>query len=155
MEKKKQTEEQICKNLGDPKTIAKEFKTTSLVKEAEKDLTFSNVMRVILATVGLGFFNLVFVLGPFIGAIAVLFSFFITAFAIVISGFSTIFAVILSPMLPMIEIGINPTSAILFGISSICGGSLMAIATYYLSKLFLKLTIKYIKLNFNIITKGE
>jgi uncharacterized membrane protein len=152
---KNKSEKEIVEKLGDPSTIAKEFKTNILVKKAEQNTTFSNVTRVVFASLGLGFFNLIFVFGPFVGALAVLLSLFVTAIALVVSGFGTMFAAVLSPYLPWIQLDANPISVVLLSISIICGGCLMAIATYYVSKLFFSLTLKYIKLNLNIITKGE
>jgi uncharacterized membrane protein len=152
---KKRSEKEIIEKLGDPTIIAKEFKTIVLVKKAEQNTTFGNVTRVVFASLGLGFFNLVFVFGPFVGALAVLFSLFITGISLVMSGFASIFLTVFSSHMPWIVIESNPIAIILSSISIICAGSLLSIATYYLSKFFFKITLKYIKLNFNIITKGE
>src|SRR3972149_12087185 len=67
------TEEEIADSLGDPKALANQFKANILVSKAEKTTSAINITTAVLATLGLGFFNLVFVLGPFIGIVAVLF----------------------------------------------------------------------------------
>jgi uncharacterized membrane protein len=152
---KKRSEKEIIEKLGDPTIIAKEFRTSTLVKKAEKDTSIVNVTRVVLASIGLGFFNLIFVFGPFVGALAVLFSLFITGVSLVFTGFFDIFLTCFSSFIPWVKIDSNPVAVIFISISLICAGCLLDIATYYLSKLFFKMTLKYIKLNFNIITKGE
>jgi len=57
-------EEEIAASLGDPKIIAKQSRASCILREAEKTTSVNNIMRAIFAAVGLGFFNLVIVLGP-------------------------------------------------------------------------------------------
>ena len=63
--KKKRKESEIAKSLGNPKQIAKQAKLELLVSIAEKKKSFGNITRVIFATLGLSFFNLVFILRIF------------------------------------------------------------------------------------------
>jgi uncharacterized membrane protein len=59
------TETDIIRALGDPRMIAKQYVANESIKRAESHNFFSNIANAVLATVGLGFFNLIFVLGPF------------------------------------------------------------------------------------------
>ena len=66
------TEEEIAFSLGDPRILAKQFSASYAVQRAESSTSVNNILRAVLAVVGLGFFNLVFVLGPFLGLVGVL-----------------------------------------------------------------------------------
>lgn len=61
------SEADIAQSLGDPNVIAKQFNVDHLVQKAEENTTVSNILKAVLATLGLGIFNLVFVLGSFLG----------------------------------------------------------------------------------------
>lgn len=60
------TEEDIADSLGDPKALANQLRASILVSEAEKTTSAVNITRAVFASLGIGFFNLVFILGPFI-----------------------------------------------------------------------------------------
>jgi uncharacterized membrane protein len=148
-------EKEIAEKLGDPKLIAREYKTALLVKKAEDHTTTTNVLRALLAFVGLGFFNLVFVFGPFIGAIAILFSLLMTGVAVVVSGFAGMVAAFIWPYVPQIDIIANPVATFFYSLAMACFGALFTIAFYEVSKWFLKITLQYIKFNLSIISGGK
>ncbi|MED1863032.1 DUF1700 domain-containing protein [Fictibacillus nanhaiensis] len=60
------TDEDIIAGLGNPAKIAKEILAQSEITKAEEDPSLTNVFRAVAATLGLGLFNLIFVLAPFI-----------------------------------------------------------------------------------------
>src|SRR4030042_5386490 len=70
------TEEEMADSLGDPKALANQFKANILVSKAEKTTSAINITRAVLATLGLGFFNFIFVLGPFVALASVVISLF-------------------------------------------------------------------------------
>ncbi len=151
---KNKTEEEIIKELGDPKTIGKSYIASAAVEDAIENPSTKNIGKAILAAVALGFFNLVIVLGPFIGLVAVLISLFIAAIAIFIGGVASIFAAAFHPFFnSTVTIYGNPIAVIFFGIGATALGILFFIGVCYLSKFFYKATIKYLKWNINIITK--
>lgn len=150
--KEGRSEEEIVSSLGDPKTIAKEIKANYMISKAEKNISPTNVFMAVLATLGLGFFNLVFVIGPYIGVAAVIFSLFVTGGSIVITGIALFFGTFMEPILPQyIFIPAHPLVSIFasFGLTAL--GLLWIIGTTYLTKGFYKITIKYLKMNLNII----
>jgi uncharacterized membrane protein len=147
------TEEEIANKLGDPESIAREIKTYSLIRKAEVEKTPSNLLRAVVATLGLSFFNLVFIVGPFLGILGVLFGLVVSAITFIGVGVALTGATIFSPYLPNIEVGINPVAAILISLGTVSFGIFFAIVDYYLIKGFYKLTINYLKLNLNIIRK--
>ncbi|MBC8543147.1 DUF1700 domain-containing protein [Bianquea renquensis] len=99
----------------------------------------------------LAFFNLVVVLGPWIGVAAVLFSMWFVAIALILSGILCIAAGIIAPMMVFDWITLyTPLSyfnAIMAGIALISGGILLFYAITLLNKGFYKLTARYLHWN--------
>lgn len=150
------TEEEIADSLGDPKSLANQFKASILVSEAEKTTSAVNIIRAVFATLGLGFLNLVFILGPFIAIVAVLISLFASAIAIIATGITVFFASIFGPLFTQyFVIGINPAVAIFGSIGVTCFGILFFVGGIYLAKLLYRLFVRYIKFNLRIITGKE
>jgi uncharacterized membrane protein len=151
---KGKTEEEIIKELGDPKNIGKSYRASAAVENAIENPSTKNIGKAILAALALGFFNLVIVLGPFIGLVATLISLFIAAIATFIGGVASIFAVAFHPFFNCtVTIQGNPIAVIFLGIGAAALGILFFIGVCYLAKFFYKATIKYLKWNINIITK--
>ena len=146
------TEEEIAKSLGDPTILSKQINVNYMIDKAEKTSTASNVFRAVLASVGLGFFNLVFVLGPFLGLVAVLIGIWAGAIALTFSGIALFIGTLLRPVLPHI---INIPASFLVSIIASLGftslGLLAVLGSYYLTRSFYKLTVKYLKMNLMII----
>jgi uncharacterized membrane protein len=150
------TEEEIADSLGDPKSLANQFKASILVSEAEKTTSAVNIIRAVFATLGLGFLNLVFILGPFIAIVAVLISLFASAIAIIAAGITVFFASIFGPLIPQyFAVLINPAVAIFGSIGVTCFGILFFVGCIYLSKILYRLFVRYIKFNLRIITGKE
>src|SRR4030042_4673850 len=61
--KKGRKEEEIAKSLGNPKQLAKQARIELLITKAEEEKSVGNIFRMIFATIGMSFFNLVFVVG--------------------------------------------------------------------------------------------
>jgi len=151
--KKKRTEADIAKSLGKPKQLAKQAKAELLVSKAEKKKSFKNIWKAIFATIGLSFFNLIVMLGPFIAMFAIVISFFAAGFAIAMSGLALVVAAFL-PLEFFYIPAFNHLAMFFGGIGLVCLGILFCIGTWYIGKGFSILTIKYIKLNIRIIS-GE
>ena len=150
------SEEEISTSLGDPRSLAKHFNVDYLVKRAEEDTSVSNTLKAVLATLGLGFFNLVFVLGPFLGLAGALFGLFVAAGAIIISGIAVFAATIAGPALPIaidstFALFVSPAATFFISIGLICLGLLFLIGDIYLAKYFFTGTVKYLKYNVKII----
>lgn len=151
------TEEEISESLGDPTVIAKDFKVNYMVVQAENSTSTGNILRAVFATVSLGFFNLIFVLGPFLAAIGIILALFITGIALTGSGVVVMGVIIFQAVFPnslalssvMILDGIG---AFFVGVGITCLGLLILIGTVYVIKYFYQLTIRYLRFNFRIIT---
>ena len=146
-------EEEIAASLGDPKIIAKQSRASCILKEAEKTTSASNIIRAIFAAVGLGFFNLVIVLGPAMGLLGIFVALFASAFAITISGVAVLFGTLIGPVFAWnVYIPFAAVVSIPLGIGLTALGLLFLIGTFYLTKFFYKLSISYLKMNLQIIT---
>jgi uncharacterized membrane protein len=143
-------EKQIATSLGDPKTIAKQFRAGYSIKRAEATRSASNIIKAVLATLSLGFFNVVFVIGPFAGLVGVLVGLYATAIGFVISGISIPIGLAF-PML--ISVNFDPVFAVFAAVAAVAVGLLMLIGCWYLTKLFYKATLSYLKWNINIISR--
>ena len=147
------TEEEIAESLGEPKIIAKQIKADYKINKAEETASTGNVFRAIFAVISLGFFNLIFVLGPFLGIVGVLFGLFAAAIALVFSGIALFIGTFAAPIFPQfISIPTNPVICIILSIGITALGILFTIGVGYLTKWFYKLTVKYLRLNINIIS---
>jgi len=146
-------EEEIAASLGDPKIIAKQSRASCILKKAETTTSVNNIMRAIFAAVGLGFFNLVIILGPAVGLIGILVALFASAFAITVSGVAVLIGTLVGPVFAWnVYIPFAAVVSIPLGIGLIALGLLSLIGTFYLTKFFYKLSISYLKMNLQIIT---
>lgn len=150
------TEQELINELGDPKTIAKQYTAAQNLQRAKETPSTKNIFIAVLSAVSLGFFNLIFVLGPFLGLICLILGLFAASCGITIGGIGMMFGTMLGPIFPNL-IGIYteiPYSALLlFGIGMTALGILCFIGSYYAAKYFYNITIKYLKWNLNIIKK--
>jgi uncharacterized membrane protein len=155
--KKGRKEGEIASSLGNPKQLAKQARIELLITKAEEEKSPGNIFRMIFATIGMSFFNLVFVVGIFFAFLAVIIALFAVGFAIVVTGLALIAGGAFSPLFAnFISLaGISPIIIILAGIGLAAFGILFTIGTYYIGKGFYILTIKYVKLNIRIIRGRE
>lgn len=147
------SEEEICNHLGDPKAIAKQYRAESMIKAAEVNSSTGNIFRAVFAAVGLGFFNLIFVFGPFMGLVGILIGLYGASLGIVIGGAFSIIVSFLALFFPSITVGADPLFALLFSIGLTCLGLLFTIGNVYLTKFFYKVTVKYLNMNLSLIKR--
>ena len=155
------SEYELIKELGDPNNIANQYRTSNKQENnqgsknrAEED---NPIIVPIIATCGLLFFNLFFILGPYLGIAGTIIGLFCAAIGIIIAGVGAILVTILSPFFPLyigIPNGISIFGIILLGIGTTALGLLFLIGMCYVCKYFYKGTVKYINWNLKII-KGR
>lgn len=151
---KGKTEEEIARELGNPKSIAKSYKVNYKINNAENNPSTKNLFSAILAAVSLGFFNLVFVLGPFLGLVGLLIGTYGIGFGLSIAGIGLLFRTFLEPLFPhYIDLNVHAITSISFGIGLFALGLLILIGCVYLTKYLYQVIIKYLRWNINIITK--
>ena len=150
---KGRSEEELVESLGAPTTIVKHVKADFLVRQAENNNSFINFSRAFFATLGLGFFNLVFGLGIFLGLLVLLFGLVVAAGAFVFAGIVSIMSPFIEPFVDDLSLGgMNPLAVFFFGIGLTAFGLLIFIADWYIIKEFFRIVLKYLKMNIKIVT---
>ncbi|WP_438349819.1 HAAS signaling domain-containing protein [Paenibacillus sp. FA6] len=141
------SEEQIATSLGSPKNIGKELSATYHLEKAKTTVTTGNIMRAMWALIGLGFFNLIIVLGPFIAILAV-----------IIAGWVAGIGFIAAPLLVLLNIIIYPSTFEYFDLFSsvaLCGlGFFIAIGMLFATKSLMNGFVCYMKFNMKLVKGG-
>ena len=135
--KEGKTEAEIITNLGSPKQLAKEILANYQMDLLEKNPSTSNMFKATWAVIGLGLFNMIFVLGPFIGLLSLL-----------LAGWIVSVSFVFSPVLALFSLTTNS----FFQSILLCGiGLLLGIGLYYLTNWMKMIVIKYLKFNLSIV----
>jgi len=150
------SEEDLLRSLGSPEDLAREIRATHLVKKAEDVRSCKNLLHAIAATLGLGLFNLVFVVFPFILVVLLLFVFFIVGIVFAIFG-PVAFVVAILQIAGAMTFAVwqSPFSVVFFSIGITTLGLLLVIGDYYLARFFYRIGIRYLKWNIGVITGTE
>jgi uncharacterized membrane protein len=142
------TEAELIAELGDPHLIARDLLADYRIGKAEQDKTPTNMLRAIIATISLSFFNLVFIIGPVAGLFGAY---------VALCGVALIFTLL--PLVIFISsfLGYSYESfAVNFFVSLTIFslGVLMSIGMIHVGKFFYNIVLRYIKFNVKII-KGD
>lgn len=151
-----ETEESIALSLGLPSNIAKQYNAEYSIRRAETSESAPNILRAIFASIGLGLFNLIIVLAPFVAIIAILIALFAVSIALTLGGFFLLISSILGPISSQYsnippELFSNPIAVGSFGIGVICIGILLFIGNMMIGKGIYKISVRYLKYNLSII----
>ena len=156
------SEEEISLALGDPAQIGKNTRVELLVDQADRESAAGNVFKAVMASFSLGFFNIVFVLGPYLGLVGVMIGLWVTVVSVMISGVVTSLAVIFWPIIHLlIPYAMYPEgfavklALFLAGIVMFSLGSLATIGMVKLTGLFYKGTVKYLQSSLKIIKRSH
>ncbi len=138
-------EDDIAKSLGDPKTLAKQYRAEFHIEAAKKNATAGNLARAVLSAIALGLFNIIIMLGPIVAVFAVILALFVVALAFIGSGIA-----ISATSIPMFA-GIMTATAMMGGIALSAFGVALFVIALGAGKLFGSLLIKYLQKNVEII----
>ncbi|MDP5277095.1 HAAS signaling domain-containing protein [Chengkuizengella axinellae] len=142
------SEEELVKELGDPKVIAKDLLADYRVTKAEEDKSIGNMYKAILATFSLSFFNIVFIVGPVIGIFGAYLALSIAAVVLTISPLLLIPQVIIY--------GFDNIELNIFATILLCGiGILMSIGMIHTGRFLYNVTLRYIRFNIRVIKGGK
>jgi len=140
-------EEEIAQSLGSPQQIAKELLATYHLEKVENTISTGNIFRALWAVIGLGFFNIVIVLGPFLALVA-----------IIVSGWIVGASFILSPLLVIVDSLLQPSGFEFFkmfvSILLVGLGIFISIAMFYLTRFSMKGFVSYLKFNAKLVKGG-
>jgi uncharacterized membrane protein len=149
------SEEEISRALGNPRVLGASFRIESMMEEGKSGWTLASILRAVFASLSLGFFNLVIVLGPFIGVVAVVISLWAVAASLALSGVAVLLGLIVMPILPQFLStgGLSAAFLVFASIGTSGLGLLASIGMWYLSKWFIIAIAKYVQLNVRIVAR--
>ncbi|MEK3889100.1 HAAS signaling domain-containing protein [Bacillus sp. FSL K6-3431] len=141
------SEEEIADSLGSPQHIAKELVASHHLEKVEAIATAGNILRAVWAVIGLGFFNLVIVLAPFLALIAV-----------VIAGWTAAAGFIVSPLLVLISAVIFQGAFEFFDLFASLAfaglGLFIAIGMFFATRVLTQGFVRYLQFNVKLIKGG-
>jgi uncharacterized membrane protein len=150
------TDEELWRSLGSPDDVAREIRAMHLVKRAENMKSCGNIFHAVIATLGLGLFNLVFVLAPFLLLVMMLLVVLMIGVAFVICGpVAFVYSVLQIAGLSAFAIWLNPFAGLFCSIAMTSTGLLIIIGDYYLARFFYRGGIRYLKWNISVIAGTE
>ena len=155
-------EADIVKSLGNPKVIASSYKFEAEAAKTGNKINVANIINGIIVAFGLGFFNLVFVFGIYMGTIGIFIGLMSIALAFSLVGASVMFISILPTLpswmsMPFALESLNLLSRLslpLIGVGFVSLSVVLFILFYQLGKLIYFGTINYIKSNISLIRKA-
>ncbi|MBO1198655.1 DUF1700 domain-containing protein [Staphylococcus simiae] len=142
------SEQQICKELGDPKQLAKEHNAFNTLDQANTQHSFNNIMSAIFTTMGLSLLNFVVILVPFILLLCVMA--FLVTFTI---------AGLLGPVMLIVKGIIDGFNSILLfdgfmaGLMFGCGLMLLVITSIFFKYTY-SIVVKYLKWNIKLVKRS-
>jgi len=145
-------EEELSIALGNPKTLARQIMLESYIKKAEETKSAVHIVRAIFMSIGLSFFNIIFILPVFLAIFCVLISLFAVSVSLGAAGVTGTVGSFFYPLYSQyVSFNVNIASMIFafIGIGSI--GILFFVGNIYLSKLIFRLTVNYLKFNLSVI----
>lgn len=141
------SEEDMVQSLGSPQKLAKDLEANYHVEKAKTDRSAGNISRAVWAVIGLSFFNLLIVLGPFL--------FFAS---LILSLWLVTLSFILQVVMPLFTLMIRPDSfytfELFFSITLSGIGFLLLLAVYPLTRMAGELLIKYLSFNIRLVKGG-
>ncbi|CQR52992.1 HAAS signaling domain-containing protein [Paenibacillus riograndensis] len=143
-------EEQITEELGDPRQLAKEMVLAYRVNQAESSNgRLAPVSRVVFAMVGLGLFNLVFVLAPYIMLLAVLLVCWTSAAASGLVALTAIYEGVIGD-------AFTPVQGVFVAVMLLGAGMLLGAFSRWLTMAVSRMTLRYLKFNSKVMrVKGS
>lgn len=149
------TTEELIASLGNPANLAKQIKAESYIKKAEEAANAANIARAVFTTIGLSFFNLVFILPVFIIIISIIAALFASAVVISAAGITATVASFFFPLYSdYLTFSVNPAALIFAFIGLGAFGILFFIGDLYLIRLVYRQITRYLRFNINIV-KGR
>ena len=151
-ERGRKKEEELSISLGNPKALAKQIRLESYIKKAEQATSAANIGRAVFTSIGLSFFNLIFVLPLLLVIFAAIGALFAAAVSIGAAGITGTVGSFFYPLYSQyITFKVNIAAQIFAFIGLGSFGILFFIGDLYLAKLIYRLIVKYLRFNLNII----
>jgi uncharacterized membrane protein len=151
------SEEQIAQALGSPRLLGKSYRIDSLLDESPEGgaVRPRSIVRAVFASASLGFFNLIFVLGPFVGLVGVMLGLWAVAAALPLTGVALFVGSAAAPLFRgYVDLGgVHPVVVFFCGVGVAGLGLLAVLGMWKLSVLFMRMTAAYVRFNARIVTR--
>jgi uncharacterized membrane protein len=153
------SEEEIAKSLGSPRLLGKSYAIDALLEEPKGGggVTAASVLRALFASISLTFFNIIFVLGPFLGLVGGMIGLWAGAVSIPLAGLGVVFSPFAAAIVPQYFslAGVNPAALFFAGLGVTGLGVLAVLGMWKLSRLFVLMTAAYVRFNARIVTRRK
>ncbi len=150
------SEEQVAQSLGNPRLIGRSYVIDAMLEERDGGrVAAGSVVRALFASISLTFFNLIFILGPFVGLVGVMIGLWAAAISLPIAGVAAVLSPIGALIVPQYVSlgGFTPLLWVFTGIGVAALGVLAVIGMLLLSRLFVEMIAGYVKFNVRIVTR--
>lgn len=148
-------EEAVIKSFGDPKDLAKSLKAEIKIEKAVDEKQISKQARNLFAAVGallvLAPFNLIFVLGPFLAIMGILFAGWVVTLVFGLLAFVMMFIFFGELLFLGTALTVQLSTFFTF-LGSIGFSILLVVGMYFITKWVFKLILSYLRWNLNFIT---
>jgi uncharacterized membrane protein len=153
------SEEEIARSLGNPRMLGKSYAIDVLLEEPKGGggVTATSVLRALFASISLTFFNVIFVLGPFLGLVGGMIGLWAAAASLPLAGLGVLLSPVAAAIVPQYFslAGMNP-AVLFFAGAGVTGlGVLAVLGMWKLSQLFVKMTAAYVRFNARIVTRRK
>ncbi len=153
------TEEDVARALGNPRMIGKSYAIDALLERPSSGdgVPAASVIRAVLASISLSFFNLIFVLGPFLGLVGGMIGLWAGAISIPIAGVGVVLSPVAAAVAPQYVSlgGASPLFLFFAGVGVTGLGVLAVLGLWKLSQVFVQLTAAYVRFNARIVTRRK
>ncbi|MEI7025902.1 HAAS signaling domain-containing protein [Paenibacillus sp. y28] len=143
-EEEGKSEYEVVLELGDPRMIANELLSSRQAVSLGTGEPGGSAPRMVLAAVSLILFNLVFIVGPYIALCSVIAALWAVVLALLVSAVAAAAAGFAGIDLEIIQ-GIS-AALVCLGLGMLAGAGVQ-----WLSRMFVKLTVQYVRLNFRLV----
>jgi uncharacterized membrane protein len=153
------SEEEIARSLGNPRVLGKSFAIDAMLEAPASGtgVRAGSVMRALFASLSLTIFNVIFVLGPMLGLVAVMIGLWAAAVSLPLAGLGAFLAPIAALIVPAYVslAGMNAAFILFAGIGIAGLGLLAVIGMWKLSRLFVLMIAAYVRFNARIVTRRK
>lgn len=150
------SEAAVLDGLGSPLELARNLKASYRIEKAQDEIKLSKQMGgafgAVAALLVLAPFNVIFVLGPFCGVMGLLFGGWAVSFALGIAALAALIVFLAQAVFVSAVISAKLASLFIF-LGCIGLAVLLLVGMYHATRIFIKLTLKYLMWNLNFIKR--
>ena len=153
------TEEEIARALGSPRLLGKSYAIDALLEEPRsgEGVSAASVVRAVLSSISLTFFNVIVVLGPFLGLVGGMIGLWAGAVSLPLAGVGVVLSPLAAAVVPQYFSlgGASPVFLVFAGLGVTGLGVLAVLGMWKLSRRFVQLTAVYVRFNARIVTRRK